>query len=178
MYPSKQHYPSASERPVTQKERIVATIAAISLAIAVSIFPLILVVLLPFVWFFIPLFVPWPPFRSRLVRALRDAYAKEAAARRVKSGVEVCDLPEFFPRGSKVEDAEKLLRREGFKLVSASSLDAQEAARWGVHGNRLHRYSRFTHVHPLGAFVWDIFLFSDANGTIDAVRARPCYDGV
>jgi hypothetical protein len=112
------------------------------------------------------------------MRALRRAHAEKAAARKVRTGIEIRQSPEFFPLGSKVEDAGKLLLKEGFKLVSASSLDTGQAESSGVHASQLHHYKRFTHVHPLGAFLWEVRLYADGNGTICAFRARPYYDGV
>jgi hypothetical protein len=182
LYPSKRHYPPSSKKSATPKERIIGTIAAISLAAAVAAFPLILLVLillvlLLFVYLLTPLSIPLPPFRSPLVRALQRARREEAAAqitRGVRAPIRIRELPEFFPLGSKVEDAEKLLLKEGFKPGAVGSLEAKEATAWGVQACRLHEYSRLTHVHPLWSNLWEIYLFVDGNGSICAFRARPC----
>ncbi len=178
MYPSKRHYLPSSKKPATSKERIIGIIAAISfLAAAVAAFPLILLVsilfvLLLIVWLLLPLPIPLPPFRSRLMRALLRALREEAAAQTVRAPIEIRELPEFFPPGRNVKDAEKLLLKEGFKPFAVRSLDAKEAAARGAQACRCHEYSRLTHVHPLWSIEWDIYLFVDGNGSICAFRER------
>jgi hypothetical protein len=153
---------------------------SVSLLVAfLHLWVLFLVLLLPVIWIFIPIFIPCPPYRRhRLLRVLRQAYLKEAEVRKTRAGIQLTELPGYFPVGTKLEAAALLLAQEGFKLEIAFNMDEQEATRWGVRCDRQHCYGRLTHVHPIGAFGWDIYLFSDQDGVIRGMRARPYYDGV
>jgi hypothetical protein len=135
------------------------------------------ILLLPFLWIFIPLFIPWPPFSSPLTRALRKSFVHKRSLHQVKAGLDVRELPEYFPVGARIENAQRLLQSEGFKLIRVSDLNAVDAASWGVSAERYEKWSRITHRHPLGAFGWDILLFLDRSGTIRGICARPYYDG-
>lgn len=106
-----------------------------------------------------------------LLRVLREQVAAQMA-RKVRAPIDIRELPEFFPPGSNVKDAEKLLLKEGFKPFAVRSLDAKEVAALGVQACQRHEYSRLTHVRPLYSIEWYIYLFVDGNGSICAFRER------
>jgi hypothetical protein len=139
---------------------------------------LVIIYLILNVWFIVPIPVPVPPFRSRLLTALRDARAQDKAARGAKSAGWIRHIPAFFPIGMRIEDAERALHGERFKLVDSRALDQKAISSWSVNGDRLKQYQRYTWWHPLARMGCTIYLFIDQNGVPTDIRAGHYYDGL
>jgi hypothetical protein len=129
-------------------------------------------------WTILPLPLPTPPFRSRFINALCQAQAKEMESGPGKAAGWIRQLPQFLPIGVRIEEAERLLRRERFKLARSRNLDAKAVSEWRVSGHRLREYSRCTAWHPLARMGWQIYLFTDASGHLSDIRAGRYYDGL
>lgn len=156
-----------------------AVLILLTLSYMISAYFLLMLLIFPLflVWAFSMIFIPWPPYRSPLMKALNNAYEKERATRDRWEIFELRNPSDFIPVGMTIQNSGLLLRRAGFKLANAEYVDEKEAESWGVNCDQLKKYQRLTHVHPFAHFGWTIYVFHDRDCIVRDVRARPFFLG-
>lgn len=138
---------------------------------AVYAIPLIILLILP-LWVVVPVLVPVPPFRGPIREMFERSTTRLRAAARPGDTVNRDDLRALFPAGSKVAEAERVLRKEGFRCRAFQDEKYRKVKR------RFKICRRCTRFHPLGQFGWEVRLLADQHGTVLSAEAHYYYDGL
>jgi hypothetical protein len=158
---------------------VVAILVAGGVFVSRYIFVLLAVFVLIFVWaVFVPIQVPVPPFHSALLDHLEQSNAKIRETKKDNITTNSEDLAPFFPSHPTLEEAEGVLRKEGFSCGPLQGWNEKEIARWGQEFRRFKICTRLRYFHPLASFGWEIYLFASEADTVESMMARRYYDGL